>query len=130
MEVAVLFTTDEVDWLWLIQIWFCCPDAFATGVPEDDELEPALSICCIKEAERVTKFLFYVTDHSTISTTRELSRSCKTKCLPIHHQARGSQIRIQKPIYNDNTYRLELVSSRKSETMHTGTATTAALIVS
>lgn len=45
MEVAVLFTTDEVDWLWFIQIC-CCPDVFAVGAPEDDELEPALSICC------------------------------------------------------------------------------------
>lgn len=55
MEVAVLFTTDEVDWLWLIQIWCCCPDVFAAGVPEDNELEPALSICCIKEAISTTK---------------------------------------------------------------------------
>jgi len=58
VEAAVLFTTDEVDWLWLIQIWCCCPDVFAAGVPEDDELEPALSVCCMKEAERGNKSLF------------------------------------------------------------------------
>lgn len=46
LEVAVLFTTDEVDWLWLTQIWCCCPGVFAAGVPEDDELEAALSVCC------------------------------------------------------------------------------------
>lgn len=69
MEVAVLFTTDEVDWLWLIQIWCCCPDVFAAGVPEDDELEPALSICCIEEGGITIPF--HVIGDSTINTMRE-----------------------------------------------------------
>lgn len=48
VEVAVLLATDEADWVWFIQTWCCCPDVFAVGAPEDDELEPALSICCIR----------------------------------------------------------------------------------
>lgn len=48
-EVAALLTTDEADWVWFIQTWCCCPDVFAAGAPEDDELEPALSICCIRK---------------------------------------------------------------------------------
>lgn len=77
MEVAVLFTTDEVDWLWFTQIC-CCPDVFAVGAPEDEELEPALSICCMKE-EDSDNILCNFTDDSAINTRIEYLEIEKAK---------------------------------------------------